>query len=176
VLDADVRARSAVPVAAPAVALGEPRGLNGRLQANAGLLALTALLLLTLLIGLLVGHWVTGQSGTPAAATPAPQVIKVEGSAAAAPATTGGSGGSGRDTTGGSGNSGKSSNSKAKDTTSSSEKATAPKGSVSVKSLKSKKAVDDAVKKGKPISTGSGKLPPKDDKPAGGGSGFEEIG
>ncbi|HWH92864.1 MAG TPA: hypothetical protein VNT03_03300 [Baekduia sp.] len=176
VLDADVRARSATRVAGPVTFAGsEPRGLNGRLQANAGLLALGALLLLMLLIGLLVGHWATGDPSAPAAATPAPQVIKVEG--AAAPAATSGGSGAGGASEGADGEASSSKSahqSSAKDGASSSAKA--PKGAVSVKNLKSKKAVDDAVKKGKPISTGTGKLPPKDDKPAGGGSGFEEIG
>jgi hypothetical protein len=126
---------------------------------------------LMLLIGLLVGHWATGSASSPAAATPAPQVIRVEGAAAPAtaapPAATAG---------GGDSSSRKPSTAKAKDDTTSNTTTKAPKGSVSVKSLTSKKAVDDAVKKGKPISTGSGKLPAKDNKPAGGGSAFEEIG
>jgi hypothetical protein len=190
VLDADVRARSVVP---PAGALGvagppvppwggatwaaapvPPRGINGRLQANAGLLALAALLLLTLLIGLLLGHWATGSSSVPSAATPAPQVIKVEGTAAApaAAATTdgGGSGGSA------SGDGGSSSSSSKSSKSPSGAKATKDKNAVSVKSLSSKKAVENAVKKGKPISTGTGKLPPKDNKAPAGGTGFEEIG
>ncbi|WCB93556.1 hypothetical protein DSM104299_02269 [Baekduia alba] len=179
VLDADVRTRGGGPVAAPPLVVQAngappPHGLNGRLQANAGLLALAALLLLTLLIGLLLGHWATSDQSAPAAATPAPQVIKVEGAAApaAAAATTGT--GSGGDTSGSSSKATKKAAKGKADTAS--DKATAPKDSVSVKSLSSKKAVDDAVKNGKPISTGTGKLPPKDDKPAGGGAGFEEIG
>jgi hypothetical protein len=130
---------------------------------------------LTLLIGLLLGHWATGDQSTPAAATPAPQVIKLEG--AAAPATAAAAGAA-SDTPGGSSSgstSGKGTGAKAKNSTAS-EKAKAPKGAVSVDKLNSKKAVDDAVKKGKPISTGSGTLPPKDDKPAGNGTTFEEIG
>jgi hypothetical protein len=47
---------------------------------------------------------------------------------------------------------------------------------VSVSKLSGKKAVDDAVKKGTPITTGGGKLPPKDDKAPGGGSAIEDIG
>ncbi len=190
VLDADVRARSVPaagpfgvvappfggePVAAWTAAAVPPRGFNGRLQANAGLLALAALLLLTLLIGLLLGHWATGTSSVPSAATPAPQVIKVEGTAAAPAAAAaktdgGGSGGS----TSGSGSSKSSSKSKASST--SSDKATPDKSAVSVDNLSSKKAVEDAVKKGKPIATGNGKLPPKDNKAPAGGTGFEEIG
>ena len=49
------------------------------------------------------------------------------------------------------------------------------KGATDVKKL-SKKQLDKAVKKGKPITTGSGAPPPKDDKPAGGGSDFQTIG
>jgi hypothetical protein len=187
VLDADVRARQAVlPAGGPpyggvpaaglipaAAAAPPPSGLNGRLQANAGLLALGALLLLMLLVGLLLGHWVTDRQDTPsgAAAAPAPQVIKVEGTAAApsasAPAAT--------DATAAAKTS-KGSSKKSSSSSSSKAKATAPKDSVSVKSLSSKKAVEDAVKKGKPISTGTGKLPAKDDKAPAGGAGFEDIG
>jgi hypothetical protein len=175
VLDEDVRARrSAAPVLAPAVP-PPPTGVNGRLNANAGLLAVAALLVLTLLIGLLLGHWATQRddpSSSGSAVAPAPQVIKVEGTAAAPTAAAPG------DTSGDDGSSGASSASKSKVTKNSntSDKAKAPKDSVSVGSLDSKKAVDDAVKKGKPISTGGGKLPPKDDKAPGGGSDFEEIG
>jgi hypothetical protein len=167
VLDADVRARAVVPAAlAP-----PPSGLNARLQANAGLLALAALLLLTLLVGLLLGHWATGCSGTPGvAATPAPQVIRVEGAAApaAAPASASAS-------TAGAKASAKP-KAKATGAGASAKAGAPPKDAVSVDQLTSKKAVENAVKKGKPISTGTGKLPPKDGKPAGGGSGFEEIG
>jgi hypothetical protein len=177
VLDEDVRARrSAPPALAPAaVAAGpSPTGLNGRLNANAGLLAVAALLVLTLLVGLLLGHWVTQRESTSpgSAAAPAPQVIKVEGTAAAPTAAAP------ADTSGDDGSSGTSSASKSKATKNAdaADTAKAPKDSVSVKSLDSKKAVDDAIKKGKPISTGTGKLPPKDDKAPAGGSGFEEIG
>jgi hypothetical protein len=189
VLDADVRARSPLPAppAPPqggppvwpaAYAAPAPRGVNARLQANAGLLALAALLLLTLLIGLLLGHWATG-SDTPSAAAPAaaPQVIRVEGAAStAAPAATAGAT---ADTTGGGAAKGTSSAAKSKDKAAASKddkKVVPDKDAVSVKSLSSKKAVDDAVKKGKPISTGTGKLPPTDDKAPGGGSDIEEIG
>jgi hypothetical protein len=181
VLDEDVRARrSAPPAFAPAAVAGAaaappPTGLSGRLNANAGLLAVAALLGLALLIGLLLGHWVTQRddpSPSGSAAAPAPQVIKVEGTAAAPTASAP------ADTSGDDGSSGTSSPSKSKATKNSdaSDKVKAPKDSVSVKSLDSKKAVEDAVKKGKPIATGDGKLPPKDDKAPAGGSDFEEIG
>jgi len=187
VLDADVRARSVLPP--PGVVAGAapyagfagpppppPRGLNGRLQANAGLLALAALLLLTLLIGLLLGHWATGSDSAPSAATPAPQVIRVEGTTTPATAGASSTAGTGGETTGGGGSSSSSSKSSKSKSSTASTKAKVDKNAVSVKSLSSKKAVDDAVKKGKPISTGTGKLPPKDDKAAGGGSSFETIG
>jgi hypothetical protein len=177
VLDEDVRVRSggaAVGGAAAAGGVVAPGGASlppqSRLQANAGLLALGALLALALLIGLLVGHWATGEGKAPAAAAPAPQVITVAGAAStAAPAPT--STAAPSDTAAPSTKDDKT----PKSTTKTETTAKAPKNSVNVGSLSSKKAVDDAVKKGKPISTGTGKLPPKDDKPAGGGSGFEEI-
>lgn len=168
VLDADARARAATPAPLQPHAVAP----GGRLQAHTGALALAGLLLLTLLIGLLIGHWVTDRrtSNAPAAATPAPQVIRVEGGGAtsapaattSAPATTSGS--AAKDGSGSARTSG------------ASDRAKAPKGAVSVRSLSSRKAVDDAVKKGKPISTGTGKLPPTDNKAAGGGSTFETIG
>jgi hypothetical protein len=175
VLDADVQARTAVSLLPPAaVGFAEPpRGLNARLQANSGVLGLTALLLVTLLIGLLVGHWATGSDSAPVAASaPAPQVIRVEGTAAPAtastatpPATESSSTPAPTTTT-----------SKSSSKSDASTKATAPKDSVSVSKLSGKKAVDDAVKKGTPITTGGGKLPPKDDKAPGGGSAIEDIG
>jgi hypothetical protein len=178
VLDSDVRARQAgaTPGHAPAIAAAAPAGVNGRLNANAGLLAVAALLVLMLLIGLLIGHWVTQRDASASsggAVAPAPQVIKVEG-AAAAPAASGADA-----TTSGAATDSSSSKGKAKSessTAATSDKASTSKDSVSVKSLDSKKAVDDAVKKGKPISTGTGKLPPKDDKAPAGGTDFEEIG
>lgn len=175
VLDADVRARGGAVEQTRTVVTGPPaQGLNGRLQANAGVLALVALLLLTLLIGLLVGHWVTDRrTSSPAAATPAPQVIRVEGGTSA-PAAATPSASTPAPTTGGSGPG--SSGSRARSRGASDATAKAPKNAVSAKSLTSKKALDDAVKKGKPISTGTGRLPPKDDKAAGGGSSFETIG
>jgi len=70
----------ASPAYAPA---SEPDGAAGWLRRYSGLLALVCVLLLTALIGLLIGHW-TG-SGAPTG----PQVVKIEGLpslAAAAPA------------------------------------------------------------------------------------------
>jgi hypothetical protein len=62
-------------------------GLAARLRESTGLFALLGVLLLALLIGLLLGHWVSG--GPRVAAVPAKQVIEVKGlpaAAAAAPA------------------------------------------------------------------------------------------
>jgi hypothetical protein len=155
------------PPVAPASVAAPPRGVDGWLRANAPVLALGALLLATLLVGLLVGHWAT-RSTVTATPTPAPQVIHITGggqaAAPAAPTTTS----TPAATEGGS-------------TATPSKKAapaaksTNAKGAADVKGL-SKKQLDKAVKKGKPITTGSGTPPPKDDKPAGGGSDFQTIG
>jgi hypothetical protein len=173
VLDEDIRARGGAAV--PATVAGQPHVLApppGRLQAHSGALALGASLLLTLLIGLLVGHWVTDRrtATAPAAATPAPQVIRVEGgsgtaASTAAPAPTSGAADTAR-----------SDGRRSRASSSADRTATAPRGTVSARSLTSRRALDDAVRKGKPISTGTGRLPPKDDKAAGGGSAFETIG
>lgn len=63
---------------------GDSRGANGWLRRNSGLLALLAVLVLCLIAGLLVGHWVS-QGGTK---VPAKQVVEVKGLSglAAAPA------------------------------------------------------------------------------------------
>jgi hypothetical protein len=69
----------------------EPDGLLGALRRYSGLLALTGVLLAALLIGLLVGHWITGGAGNNAVA--GKQVIEVKGlSGALAAAPTAGSG------------------------------------------------------------------------------------
>jgi hypothetical protein len=166
VLDEDVRARRAPPAVQQHHAVAPADG-GGRLQAHTGLLALASLLVLTLLCGLLVGHWVTDRrtSYAPAAATPAPQVIRVEGggTASATPPATATTPRTSTPTA-------------RQSDRAAARTARAPKGSVSVRSLTSRRAVDDAVRKGKPISTGTGRLPPTDDKAAGGGSSFETIG
>jgi hypothetical protein len=65
--------------------VGEGRGANGWLRRNSGLLGLLAVLVLCLIAGLLVGHWVSQGSRTPAK-----QVVEVKGLSglAAAPAAT----------------------------------------------------------------------------------------
>ncbi len=62
-------------------------GLGGWLRRNSGLLGLLAVLLLCLIAGLLVGHWVTQNNKTPVAST-APVKVEVLGSSALAPAAT----------------------------------------------------------------------------------------
>jgi len=64
---------------------GEQRGLGGWLRRNAGLLSLLSVLLLCLIVGLLVGHWVT-ENGKAVAT--GPQVVKIEGLGGLAAAST----------------------------------------------------------------------------------------
>jgi hypothetical protein len=61
-------------------------GLGGWLRRNTGVLSLVAVLVLCLIAGLLVGHWVT-QNGK--AAAPGTQTVKLEGLGALAPAASG---------------------------------------------------------------------------------------
>ncbi len=84
------------PAAAYYASPPEPDGLLGSLRRYSGLLALVGVLLASLLIGLLVGHWITGGNG---GAVPGKQVIEVKGlsgalAAAPTPSTTTGSSGS----------------------------------------------------------------------------------
>jgi hypothetical protein len=155
------------PPVAPTAVAAPARGVDGWLRGHAPVLTLSALLLATLLIGLLVGHWAT-RSTVTATPTPAPQVIRITGSgqaaAPAAPTTT-----SAPTTT--QGGSATTPSKRAAPAA----KSSGAKGAADVKAL-SKKQLDKAVKKGKPITTGSGAPPPKDDKPAGGGSDFQTIG
>jgi hypothetical protein len=79
----------------------EPDGLVGALRRYSGLLALAGVLLAALLIGLLVGHWITGGNGSGPAGK---QVIEVKGLSGLAAAPSAGS------TAGGSSSSGTSAN------------------------------------------------------------------
>jgi hypothetical protein len=157
--------------------LREP-GVNGWLRQNSPVLALTGLILGTLLIGLLIGHWAThgGGGGSPAPArAAAPQVIRVDASGGA-PSTTA------ADTTStAAGDDTKTASSAKQQPKAKADKAAAPADAVSADSLGSgeakQKAIEKAAKSGQPISTGGGgKLPPTDDKAPAGGAGFETIG
>lgn len=77
--DRDQRAQTAVLPAPAYLPAPEPDGAIGWLRRYSGLLALVGVLLVTGLIGLLIGHW------TKSPAAPAgPQVVKVEGLPSAA--------------------------------------------------------------------------------------------
>jgi hypothetical protein len=112
----------------------EPDGFLGALRRYSGLLALTGVLLAALLVGLLVGHWITGGSGTGAAA--GKQVIEVKGlsgALAAAPA-------SGTSTPGGSGSSSDTSSSSGSASKGHSPASEAKKEAKEVKEVKAAKA------------------------------------
>jgi len=154
-------------------------GLGAWLRANTAVLALAGLLMGMLFIGLLVGHWATSGTTTPAPAqAAAPQVIRVEGSGGGAAAADDAAADSAVDSAADA----KKDTKKAKAAKDTQVVQEVPKDAVDVNKLNSlsgkakAKAIDDAVKKGKPISTGTGKLPPKDDKAPGGGTEFETIG
>lgn len=163
-------------VAEPA---GSGTGLGAWLRANTAVLALAGLLMGMLFIGLLVGHWATSGTTTPAPTqAAAPQVIRVEGSGGGAAAADDAAADSAQDSAADA----KKDTKKAKAAKDTEVVKEVPKDAVDVNKLNSlsgkakAKAIDDAVKKGKPISTGTGKLPPKDDKAPGGGTEFETIG
>ncbi|MCW3041389.1 MAG: zinc ribbon protein, partial [Solirubrobacterales bacterium] len=62
----------------PPVPVGVPAGgAEAWLRARQPFLALGGLLLVTLLIGLLVGHWATADPSAGVVAAPAPQVIRI---------------------------------------------------------------------------------------------------
>jgi hypothetical protein len=65
-------------------AIPPAHGLSGWLRRHSGVLGLLAVLLLCLIAGLLVGHWVT-----QGRASSGPQVVKIEGLSAAPAASTG---------------------------------------------------------------------------------------
>jgi hypothetical protein len=160
----------AAPAAVAAPAQEGPPARSG-LAFLAGLLCLLA----ALGVGVLIGN--SGDDKT-AATTPAPQVITVGGAAAAPAATTPAA----TTSTPSSSSSGASGSSSAKAGKGSSSSAKSPKGSAAdekkVKDLDSSSGTDYQKKSQKlPKEVGtSGKPAPKDNKPAGGGSGFEDIG
>jgi hypothetical protein len=137
-------------------------------------------LLLALGVGVLIGR---SGDDTPTAATqpPAPQVISVGGAAAAPAATTSTpttSTPSGTSSSSGSSSSGSDKSSRSKDSGSSGAKGSSKATNKDVKSLDNSSGSDYEKKSSKlPKQVGTGgKPPPKDNKPAGGGSDFEDIG
>jgi hypothetical protein len=170
-------------------------GVNGWLRHNAPVLGLTGIILGTLLIGLLIGHWATSGSDHAPSQAAAPVVRVEQPAAAAAPASgtattdaaaadAGSGSGSGSDS-GDAAGSGKSSAKAAKKDASAAKDAAAkdtakaPAGAVNTQDLAGQdkeKAIEKAAKQGKPIATGDGKLPPTDDKAPAGGAGFDVIG
>ena len=143
------------------------------MSTNAAAVAGVACLLLALGVGVLIGNAGGNTGDTPAT----PQVISVGGAApaAATPAPTS----TVADT--GATNTSTPSKSKAKKSSSSSASAPAHQTKATNKSLKSLDSTSGAdyqkkaSKLPKTVGTG-GKAPPKDNKPAGGGGSFQEIG
>jgi hypothetical protein len=188
VLAEDRGPAAAAAAAAPAVTTitttREP-GVNGWLRQNSPVLALTGLILGTLLIGLLIGHWATGgdDSSAPAARAAAPQVIRVDAGTAAPATTTADAAATDGTDTAATAKTAKKDKAKADKPAASADdaKATAAPAAVSVQDAgdgaDGQKAIEQAAKKGQPISTGGGgKLPPTDDKAPAGGTSFETIG
>ncbi len=158
------------PPGLPAAPPDEPPARSG-LAFLGGLLCLLA----ALGVGVLIGN--SGDDTT--AATPVPaQVITVGGAAAAPAATTPATTSTPAASTSSSGASGSS----AKSSKGSSSSTKSSKGSAAdnkkVKDLNSSSGADYQKKSQKlPKQVGtSGKAPPKDNKPAGGGTGFQDIG
>jgi hypothetical protein len=157
--------------ALPAPLTGQPLPQRGGLAFLAGLLCL----LVALGVGILIGR---SGDDTPTAAAPAPaQVITVGGgstpAATTTPTTTTPAASS--DTTG---TTGSSSSKSAKDGSAATSTKDSKATNKSVKKLDSASGSDyqkKSQKLPKQVGTG-GKPPPKDNKPAGGGSGFESIG
>ena len=161
------------PVAAAAPEHEEPPPARTGVTFLIGLLCLLA----ALGVGVLIGN--SGDDKT--AATPPAQVITVGGAAAAPAATTPAAAtsttGSSSTSSGASGSSSKST--KDSNASSSSKRSTGSAASKkAVKDLNSSSGADYQKKSQKlPKEVGtSGKPAPKDDKPAGGGTGFQDIG
>lgn len=173
-----------VAAAVPVLAAGTPT-LSDQLRRNGAVIGLAGVLLLSMLIGVLLGHWAGEDDAT--AQAPPPQVISIGGAAAApaspsAPVATtpeapagAGEDAEARDEGGDSGSS--SSGSAAGEA----EEAAAPEAPPPPKELgrldgltgKDRQKAVDALPKA--VSTG-GKAPPKDDKAPAAGGEFEEIG
>jgi hypothetical protein len=142
-----LRAEAAVPQ--PPAVLGRPSG-----NAAVPVLAVVA----ALGVGALLGHWATQTPQPAATTTPATQVIRVTGDGAAPAATA-------------------AATAAPSATAAPTAKHHAAKPTATATPVKdpSRSSIKSAVKHKAPISTG-GAPPPKDNKPAGGGSGFTTIG
>lgn len=186
-----------IPLGQPIGSSGGPVGgavpplaggtLADRARANTGLIAGVGVLLLAMLIGVLLGAGVGDDNSSASAANQKPVVVSVGGgvAAAAAPAATTATTDAGASTTtptdtstDASAASKDSGSSKSADTTPS--KAIKPKvvSKSTIKNLdklSGKEYQKQVDKLGKNIATG-GKAPPKDNKPAGGGTASEDIG
>jgi hypothetical protein len=112
----------------------EPDGLLGALRRYSGLLSLLGVLLAALLIGLLVGHWITGGGGSTAVA--GKQVIEVKGLSGLAAAAPAGAASAGSSSGSGAAGSGSAGGSTGGHSSSKSEKAEAAKEAQEAKGAK----------------------------------------
>jgi hypothetical protein len=157
-------------------------GIAAKLRENTGLFALLGVLLLALLIGLLLGHWVNGGSSN-VASVPSKQVIEVKGlttaAAAPAPAATAPASSAASEPSASSGSSGSANKSSAPTKTNSSPTVSKLAQSTGKEHAKE---VEKALAKGNgTLSTGGASPPPKAtskaeaNKPIGGGSEVTSI-
>ncbi|MCW3038255.1 MAG: hypothetical protein JWM31_160, partial [Solirubrobacterales bacterium] len=158
--------------------------LGERAQANTGLIAGVGVLLLAMLIGVLVGTGLGQDNGSSAAAAAQkPVVVSVGGGAApaAAAASAAAPTDTGAGTTTPAGTSKKTKSSATSSSSADSGPATIKPKTVSKSTIKNldklsgKEYQKQVDKLGKNIAVG-GKAPPKDNKPAGGGTASEDIG
>lgn len=167
----EILARQGPPPAPAAAVVSEHRDAPSGLAFLVGLVGL----LLALGVGVLIGH---SGNDTPAAVAPAPaQVISV-GGAAPASTTPSSTTSTPADSSSSSSGSGSSSSGSSKGTSSSQGSSGSKSTSKTAKSLDNSSGSDYEKKSSKlpkQLSTG-GKPPPKDNKPAGGGSSFQDIG
>jgi hypothetical protein len=169
----DILASGAAPPAPPS---GPPASAPDGPPARSGLAFLAGLLCLlaALGVGVLIGN--SGDEKT--AATPPPaQVITVGGAAAAPAATAGATTSTSASSTSSSGASGSAKSSKGSSSSAKSSKGSAA-ASQKLKDLNSSSGADYQKKSQKlPKAVGTSGAPAKkDNKPAGGGTGFQEIG
>ena len=163
----------APPTAPPPVAAPVHEGSPAR--SGLGFLAGLLCLLAALGVGVLIGN--SGDDKTAAAPAPAPAQVITVGAAAAAPAATTPAATTPTTSTATAASGSSSTSSKSSGSSAKSSKASAADRK-KVKDLNSSSGADYQKKSQKlPKQVGtSGKAPPKDNKPAGGGTGFQDIG